>query len=139
MSHTKIRAALSLAVVTWAANRAGGALPVAIQNQTFKPTTGQPYVRFHLLPAQSIGADLAGAYEVLAGIVQITVVAPVGAGPGLAERIAEEVKALFPANSRFTFGGVTAQIVGPLTIHRGDESADAFSVPVTGRYRCDLI
>ncbi len=139
MSQPKIRAAIEQVVVDWAANRSGGPIPVAIQNKTFKPTTGQAYVRSFILPAQSIGADLAGEYEVLSGIFQLTVFSAVGVGPGQAERIADEIKGLFPANTRLTFDGQTVQIVGPMTVHQGQEGTDTFSVPISGRYRCDLI
>lgn len=139
MSQIKIRAALEQVVVDWSTNRAGGPIAVAFQNKTFKPTTGQPYVRSYILPAQSIGADLAGAYEVLSGIFQLTVFTPANVGPGQAERIAEEIKALFPINTRLQFTGGFVQITTPMTVHQGQELADAFSVPVSGRYRCDLI
>lgn len=137
MSNKLCRKAIESRLATWAAARVP-ALPVAWENVPFTQPTSA-YLRAFLLPATTTGIDLAGAGRTYRGVYQVSVVAPLNAGPGAAEGIADELAALFPLNTRLSVTGLTLQVVTPVTAAQGAQDATNFTVPVSFQYRADTI
>ena len=138
MSNKLCRKAIEARLAAWAAARVP-ALPVAWENVPFTPTTGATYLQAFLLPATTTGIDLAGAGRTYRGVYQINVVAPLNAGPGAAEGIADELADLFPLNLRVAVTGLTLQVVTPVTAAQGAQDTTDFTVPVSFQYRADTI
>jgi len=137
VSNKLCRKAIESRLATWAAARVP-ALPVAWENVPFTQPTSA-YLRAFLLPATTTGIDLAGAGRTYRGVYQVSVVAPLNAGPGAAEGIADELAALFPLNTRLSVTGLTLQVVTPVTAAQGAQDATNFTVPVSFQYRADTI
>lgn len=137
MSNKLCRKAIEARLAAWAAARVP-ALTVAWENIPFTPPTST-YLRAFLLPATTTGIDLAGAGRTYRGVYQINVVAPLNAGPGAAEGIADELAALFPLNLRVAITGLTLQVVTPVTAAQGAQDATDYTVPVSFQYRADTI
>ena len=137
MSNKLCRKAIEARLAAWAAARVP-ALPVAWENVPFTPPTSA-YLRAFLLPANTTGIDLAGAGRTYRGVYQINVVAPLNAGPGDAEGIADELAALVPLNLRVAVTGLTLQVVTPVTAAQGAQDTTDFTVPVSFQYRADTI
>ncbi|WP_426269143.1 phage tail terminator-like protein [Dyella kyungheensis] len=137
MSNKLCRRAIETQLSAWAAARAP-ALQVAFENVPFTPPAGA-YLRGFLLPARTSSQDLAGAHREYSGVYQVSVVAPLNAGPGAAEGIADELATLFPLNQRIAVPGLTLQIVTPVTAAQGAPDSVSFIVPVSFEYRADTI
>jgi len=137
MSNKLCRKAIELRLATWAAARVP-ALPIAWENVPFTPPAGA-HLRVYLLPANTSSPDLAGAGRTYRGVYQVSVVAPINAGPGAVEAIADELAALFPLNLRVTVTGLTLQVITPVTAAQGAQDATNFIVPVSFQYRADTI
>lgn len=138
MSNKLVRRAIETRLAAWATARSTP-IKVAYENVTFVPVAGQPYLRVFLMPAQTDSNDLAGAHRVYRGVYQMSVIATVGTGPGVAEGIVDELAALFPLNLRMTVPGLTAQIASPITASAGAPDAPDFIVPVSFQYRADTV
>lgn len=137
MSNKKCRQAIESRLATWAAARSP-ALTVAWENVPFTAPTGM-YLQGFLLPSDTGSEDLAGAHRRYSGVYQITVRAPLNAGPGAAEGMADELAALFPLNQRISVTGLTLQVIEPVTAGKGLPEGDRFALPVWFRYRADTI
>lgn len=137
MSNKKCRQAIEARLATWAANRSPS-LSVAYENAPFTAPTGL-YLQGFLLPADTGSQDLAGAHRRYSGLYQITVRAPLNAGPGAAEGVLDELAALFPLNLRVTVTGLTLQVTTPVTAGPAAQDADRYVLPVSFGYRADTI
>jgi hypothetical protein len=135
VSNKLCRRAIETRLTAWAAARAP-ALPIAYENVPFNAPAGA-YLRGFLLPARTASDDLAGAHREYSGVYQVSVVAPINAGPGAAEGIADELAALFPLNQRLTVAGLVLQIITPVTAAQGAQDVTSFIVPVSFGYRAD--
>lgn len=136
MSQALIRAALETPLATWAAAQSP-AISVAWENVTFSP--GSRYVRANLLPAQTISLDLLGKHRRYQGLLQVTLVMPQGAGMGATEALVSSLEALYPQHAWFTAGGLSVQIVRPMSAASGIPGDGDVSVPVTCRYQADIV
>lgn len=137
MSNKLCRRAIETALSAWASARSP-ALTIAWENVPFSQPTSA-YLRAFLLPAATTGPDLAGVARTYRGVYQVSVVAPINSGPGVAEGIADEIAALFPLNARFTVPGLTLQIITPVTAAQGAQDSTNFIVPVSFGYRADTV
>lgn len=135
MSNKLCRRAIETQLAAWAAARTP-ALTIAWENVPFSQPTSV-YLRAFLLPAATTGPDLAGVARTYRGVYQVSVVAPINSGPGVAEGIADEIAALFPLNARFTVPGLTLQVITPVTAAQGAQDSTNFIVPVGFGYRAD--
>lgn len=136
MSNKRIRGLYEGRLATWAAGRSTP-LQVAYQNRPFTPVTGTLYLKAILLPADTASDDLAGALRTYRGVFQVSVMAPINAGPGLAETIGDELVALFVMNARLTASGFTVQQITPATQAAALQDEKNYIVPVSFEYRAD--
>lgn len=136
MSNKRCRQAIETRLAAWAAARSP-ALPIAWENVPFTQPTGA-YLRAFLLPANTTGPDIAGAARTYRGVYQVSVVAPLNAGPGAAEGIADEIAALFQLNQLLPVTGLTLQVITPVTAAQGAQDATNYVVPVSFGYRADV-
>ena len=135
MSNKLCRKAIEARLSAWAAARVP-ALPIAWENVPFTPPAGA-YLRAFLLPANTSSPDLAGAGRTYRGVYQVSVVAPLNAGPGAADGIADELADLFPLNTRLAVTGLTLQVITPVTAAQSAQDATNYTVPVSFQYRAD--
>lgn len=136
MSNKLCRRAIETQLAAWAAARLP-ALAIAYENVPFNAPAGA-YLRGFLMPAKTASNDLAGAARTYSGVYQVSVVAPINAGPGAAEGIADELAALFPLNQRLSVPGLVLQVITPVTAAQGAQDATNFIVPVSFGYRADI-
>jgi hypothetical protein len=137
MTQPRIRQLMESRLSTWAAARVP-ALPVAWEGVPFDPPD-TTYLRAFLMPAPTDSLTLRGNHRLYTGIFQVSVVAPVSAGPGAAEGIAEEIAALFPNALRLTIASpaFVLRTISPMSIARGIQTPDRYTVPVFTQYRSD--
>lgn len=138
MSQATVRVILESRLATWAAARSP-ALAVSYENVPADPAVSATTLRAFLLPAPTTSEDLAGAHRAYRGVFQVSVIAPINAGPGAAVGIADELAALFALNGRYTSGSVTVQITAPAAVAPALQEPDAYIVPVSIAYRADTI
>lgn len=120
---------------TWAD---GQGLPVVWENvaaSELEPT----YLRAFLLPALTDTAFMAGSHRSYIGVFQISIVTPHGGGAGIAEGIASELDALFPAHLRLSSGSLAVFITTPLAAAVPIVEPDCFVLPVSFNYRADTV
>lgn len=135
MSDRLIRSLYEGRLNTWAAAHSP-VLLVAWENNVFTPPAGI-YLQAFILPADTTSQDLAGAMRNRAGIFQISIVAPLGNGPGAAEAISAELETLFPNNLRLTSGSFVVQSITPLRLRAPIPDAGRYIRPVDFQYRAD--
>ena len=68
---------------------------------------------------------------------QVSIVCPIGTGPGDAQGIAAELDQQFPNNLRLSSGSFAVQQVTPLRERPGVMSEDRYTVAVDFVYRSD--
>jgi hypothetical protein len=136
MSHKIIRSVLEGRLKAWAAARSP-ALRIAYQNVAFTPTANEIYLRAFALPAGTSSNDLAGVHRLYTGVFQITIVTPVGGGPGAAETLADELAALYPLNDQLTKEGFSVKVMTPVEQGPEQQEDTAFALPVSFQYRAD--
>lgn len=137
MSNKKCRQAVEARLATWAAARTP-ALSIAFENAPFTAPTGL-YLQGNLLPADTESVDLAGAHRGYRGIYQVTVRAPINAGPGAAEGVEDEIAALFPVNQQIAVTGLTLQVITPVSAGPAGQDGDRYVLPLSFGYRADTI
>lgn len=138
MSTNTVRAILEGSLATWAATQTPP-LRVAYQNVPFTPVNGETYLAAFTLPADTRSQDLKGDHRAYVGVFQVSVVAPKGVGSGGALTIANNLNTLFPVNGRYASGGFTVQVMSPASAAQGIPSDNSYTVPVSFRYRADVI
>lgn len=114
----------------------GQSLPIVWQNSPEGP--GETYLAAYLLPVGVRSLDLKGAHRVYEGIFQISIVTPVGDGPGLAEELVKEMDNLFPVNLRLTnTDGTVVTIITPMSPAVSISEAHSYTQPVSCQVRSD--
>lgn len=136
MSHKIIRSLLEGRLKAWATAHSP-ALRIAYQNVSFTPAANETYLRAFTLPAGTDSNDLAGEHRLYTGVFQITIVTPVGGGPGAAETLADELAALYPLNDQLTKTSFTVRVMTPVEPGPEQQEDTAFALPVSFQYRAD--
>ena len=115
-------------------------LEIAMENITFKPKDSKAiYLRSHILPAKTLGIDIAGALQVFRGVFQVDVVAPAGSGKTKAGEVADSILNAFPAGLELTSGEFTAYIEAVPYRMRPLPSDTRYLIPVNIDYRADTV
>lgn len=124
MSDVAIRAALEQRLAAQAP-----ALSTAYENVDFSPADGVPYQRVNLMRATPENPTFDGFTREL-GILQVTLMYPLGAGPGVAELRAKALKEWFPRRLNISSGGIVVVIDGAAYVMAGFRDEDRWAVPV---------
>lgn len=134
MSQNKIRTALDTRLLSTPGGIA--AQWTAWDNKGLKtaPPATQAYQIASLLPATPDNPTLTQKIQIHAGIFQVLLHLPVGAGPLFGEAAAQAIVDHFPAGLRLTYSGQTVRIVGTPAIAGGYLSGERYCVPVSIRY-----
>ncbi|WP_339025770.1 phage tail terminator-like protein [Leclercia pneumoniae] len=122
-------------------------LPVAWPNLAFDPPDA-PYLRVYVLPAQTVGQDLAGQLRTYQGILQLNIIAPAGSGVTLARGLAQSIADAFPEGLPLVDGDLTVYINGPPQVRttiqdrptsapNGSSGSITYTTPVSMQYRAD--
>lgn len=134
MSQARIRAAFESRLAEWAKLKA---LPVIWQNAKTAIPQGS-HLRAFLLPAQTLGLDVAGNHRGWRGLFQVSIFSKPGIGSQWAESLAGELDELFPHGSAIDYHGLPVRIIAPVTIRAAVQETDWYSVPVDVRYAADI-
>ena len=134
MSLNKIRTALDTRLLS-----TPGGLPAqwtAWDNKGLKSpaTAAQAYQVVSLLPARPDNPTLTEETQMHAGIYQVLLHLPVGAGPLSGETIAQAIVSHFHAGLALTHDGQTTRIRGTPAIAQGYLSGERYCVPISIRY-----
>lgn len=134
MSQNKIRTALDTRLLSTPGGIA--AQWTAWDNRGLKtaPTATQAYQIVSLLPATPDNPTLTEETQIHAGIYQVLLHLPVGAGPLAGETIAQAIIDHFPAGLALTYSGQTVRIRGTPAIAGGYPSGERYCMPVSIRY-----
>lgn len=127
MSDALIRKALETRL-----NAMPPGIGVAWENADFEPAANTAYMKSNLLPAEPENPAQGTTFTRYLGIYQVTLMYPLGKGPGDADAKAEAIRAWFPRNLSLTGGGVTVTVDKTPYKMTGfvDEEADRYAVPV---------
>ena len=136
MSHKIVRSLFEARLAAWAKLQKP-ALRIAYQNVVFKPADGETYLRAFTLPAGTDSSDLAGDHREYLGLFQITIVTPVGIGPGAGEALADELATLFLLNGLLSKDEFSVMVMTPVEPGPTQQEDTAFGLPVSFRYRAD--
>jgi hypothetical protein len=134
-SQPKVRALLDGRLDAW--NKARGR-PYTIVWQNTQAEPPELHLRPFLIPVEVFSLDLEGKHRGYEGIYQISIVSPVGNGPGAAEAVGEELAALFPVNL-IVAGDVRVQVLTPMSPGPALQESFAWSYPVSCTVRSDTI
>lgn len=135
MSLQSIREALEVRL-----NALSPALATAWENTPYTPVQGTAYQRTTLLPAPSRNPSM-GSSTVLtreAGILQVSLFYPEGAGPAAAQARAELTRGHFPRRLTLTADGITVHITNTPYIHPAIQEPDWYHLPVSIPWRADV-
>ena len=139
MSNRKCRQAIEARLYSWAAARSP-ALRVAFENSEFTPTgPAELFLRGFLLPAATGSDTLEGTHRRYTGVYQVSIHAPLNAGPGTAEGVLDELAALFPHNQLISVTGLTLQVISPVSAGPAAQQDDRYILPASFQYRADTI
>ncbi len=110
---------------------------VAWENVAFTPTTGQPYIRPDLLPAQPTQAEIGtNGVNRYTGMYQISIFAPTGTGIAAISTLRDGLCDHFKRGTQLAYGGVTVTCQkaypGPVI-----QETDWQHVPISVQFRCD--
>lgn len=133
----EIRYALESRLKTWA-DAQSPAIPVAWQNVPFTPPVTR-YLRAFLLPAETVTQTLDGDHRRYTGVFQVSILVPVGNGPGAGETIAEAIEALYPADLVLGDTSFDLYIVSPMSVYPSLQDSDWYTIPVSCQYRVDTV
>ena len=128
MSQTLIRRALETAINTWAA---ANSQPVQWQNVVLDPEPAA-YIRVFLLPAQTEAPDIQQAGRSYSGLLQVSIVRPIGEGPAAAEALATSLSSAI--GMRQASGGVTVELLQPLSPAAAINEPGRYVVPCSASY-----
>lgn len=131
MSHALVRRACEAALKTWADAKP---MPVQWQNLVLDPEPAS-YVRAFLLPSPAEAPDIEGQGRTFTGIWQVSIVRPIGEGPGAAEAIAAELAAIFKPGAPITAGGLSLYFLQPLSPAAPINEPGRFVVPCSAAYQ----
>lgn len=139
MTQALVRKAFEARLATWAATRVPSLL-VAWPNVAFTPPAADvTYLQAFLLPARTTSDTLGGEHRHFRGVFQVSVVGPIGVGPGEAEGIAAELDALFPPTAPLLSGGLKVYILQPMSIGGAVPDDEHYVAPVSCTYRADSV
>jgi hypothetical protein len=114
-----------------------GADAKAWPNIPFDPTTTEPHLRIALLPNFGERLFVKGSDPSLyRGILQLTVVMPLNAGPAAATELAGEVAAEFPADLAIYGDQIKVRIERAPDVASPVRADATWQVPVSVRYEC---
>lgn len=102
MSYLVIRRLLE----TRANSLVAGTMKIAFENVPFTPVQRTAYIELRLIPGRTQNPTMGDQFKRETGILQLTMMYPVGEGPANAHTKAEEVRALFPRGLTLTNGSV---------------------------------
>jgi hypothetical protein len=122
-------------------------LPIAWPNIAFDPPEA-PYARVYVLPAQTVGQDLAGQMRTYQGILQVNIIVPAGSGVTHARGIAQSVADAFPEGLALVDSDLTVYINGPPQVRQpiqdrptsapnGSSGSISYTIPISMQYRAD--
>lgn len=109
--------------------------PIAWEDVSFEPTTGQGYLRVHHLHNHPRDLYLEGGPAELVGILQVTVVWPAGLGKVAAKQMAEQVAALFAPVQTLDAGNHRIELTQTPAIAGGMPDEGWYMVPVSINWR----
>lgn len=131
MSITAIETALEEQLLTLA-----NAPPIAWEDVSYTPTTGQGYLRVNHLHNYPRDLYIGGGPAELPGILQVMVVWPAGEGKVEAKQWAEKVAALFAPVQTLAAGNHSIGLLQTPSIAGGMPDDDGwYSVPVSINWR----
>jgi hypothetical protein len=137
MSQKLVRALLESRLTAWAKARTPQ-IRIAYQNVTFTPQTNETYLAAYLLPASTTSITLEASDKVFSGVFQVSIVAPSGNGPGVAESIADELELLFPNALRLTRDALDLITMSPVETGPLLVGETTVTVPASFQYRADI-
>mgnify|MGYP000960604729 FL=1 len=122
-------------------------LPVAWPNLAFDPPD-TPYLRVYVLPAQTVGQDLAGQLRTYQGILQLNIIVPADSGVTSARALAQSIADAFPEGLPMVDGDLTVYINGPPQVRQpiqdrptsapnGSSGSISYTIPISMQYRAD--
>ena len=138
MSHSAIRKAFNDIVRAYGVSKGW---QVIIENTSANPTLNTPYLKTFLLPSNASSNTLSGDHKRYTGVYQITLVVPVGEGPGRTTVVSKELQALFPIFGRVAFDTAADSevvIMTPIDEMNGTPKDGAFYTPFSFNYRSDI-
>jgi len=134
MSIISIRAALETKL-----NGITPAISIAWENVPFTPVAGTPYAQIYLMPASPDNPTLGDGFYRERGILQISLMYPLQAGPLTAETKAEAIRTAFKRGTTMTSGSVTVVVDRTPEIGQGRVDGDRWAVPVRVRYSAGIL
>ncbi len=135
MSNAKIRKAFELPLRAWAITKS---LPVAWENVTLNQPAGA-YLQANLIPNRTVSETLDQLHRRYIGIFQISLLMPIGQGPGEAESLASELDALFPLNEKMLVDGLEVQLTSPMSASPAFQDSTRYIIAVSANYRADTV
>lgn len=136
MSQKAIRAALEVALNTWATTNG---VALAFENRAYTPTTGTKYARVFLLPAETQNPSLGTNHKRLIGIFQVSLYMPFGNGPGAGETLTDSLTTTFKRGTSFTSGSVVVRVLDDSSVAPALQEDGWNVIPVSVRYQADII
>ncbi|HAS0964537.1 TPA: hypothetical protein I3753_004212 [Enterobacter hormaechei] len=123
-------------------------LPVAWPNIAFTPPDNAPYGRVYVLPAQTVGQDLAGQLRTYQGILQLNIIVPADSGVTSARALAQSIADAFPEGLPLVHEDLTVYINGPPQVRQpiqdrptsapsGSSGSISYTIPISMQYRAD--
>jgi len=133
MSIPIVRAALEkrLALLT-------PALVTAFENVTFAPVAGVPYQRLNLLPNTPDNSIMGSAVYFERGIFQISLMYPLGTGPGTADTQAQLLRAHFKRGTSMVEAGITVNIKDTPKVSPAFIDGDRYAVPISMSFQAQI-
>jgi hypothetical protein len=134
MSNAIIRAALETTLATYATAQG---LSVAYENRSFTPATGVTYLRAFLLPGATDSQDLGRLHRKFVGVFQVSIVMPLGTGPGAGEALAVSLAAAFPPATPIVRSGITTYVMTPMSSGPHIQEQDRYVIPCSLTYQAN--
>jgi hypothetical protein len=131
---TSIRSALQVALAAIAP-----AIDTVWENTAYTPILGTPYQRVFLLPSEPENPEVGAKFTRERGILQITLVYPLRAGPEAAAARAELIRAAFKRGTSLVSGGVTVIIERTPEVAPAMFEPDVYTLPVRVRYFSNIL
>lgn len=130
MSHELIFNALAKRLATFTP-----AMPIAMPNGAYKPVVGTAYLDARLLPNNPSTPSLRQTYSIERGFFQITVCFPSGKGSIGAIRVADALRAHFPAGLGLIELGQRVEVLGKPQIAPAMDAEGWYCLPVRVSYK----
>ena len=135
MTAALVRQALETPLKTWADAQVP-AVAVSWQNVEFTQPAAR-YLRSFVLPLPTLSDDLGRAHRRYEGVYQVSIVEPLGKGPGEAEAIVALLAALYPPATDLVLGSFRVHVLQPLSPAPALQERDRFVIPCSLTYRAD--